>query len=187
MLVFIAGIAGAQQPGIEAAAKLRFSEKADALPVAVGYETLHLLMKGREERLSYDVVKQQVTGITSRRTAATEQPPPKPREVKELVSAALHVLPSEAIASPQGVFLRFSSTLDTSWAADLDHWSFQGGQAQGAAKLTGISIGTDDRSVFLMIDGIAPGTRLQIGYELRIVEGSTMAAVMTGLITAGEP
>jgi hypothetical protein len=179
----------AEQPRIEATAELSFSSKADALPVPLRYGKIHIPIQGDRELLHYDMAEQQVIGVSSddQTPAPRTQHFPPAKEIKELVSAALHSLPVEAIATPQGIFLRYSSTLETSWAADLDHWSVELAEGGGAGKLTGVSVGTDDRSVFLMIEGMTPGSQVRMGYQLRTAEGSTLAASFTGVVAAGNP
>jgi hypothetical protein len=85
----------------------------------------------------------------------------------------------EAVATTEGVTLRFAVTLNTRLAADADSWLIERlGPSTAAVKMTAIAIGTDDRSVFLPVKGLAVGTQLRIRYTLRGAEGEMLDAAI---------
>ncbi|HEX8311263.1 MAG TPA: hypothetical protein VF614_08105 [Chthoniobacteraceae bacterium] len=150
--------------------------------------------------LLYALPEQRVLGVGTREAAATqlERGMSTTEELKPftgyapavapLATAARAQLPVDAVATSEGVTLRFAVTLRTQSAADPDSWLVERlGPARAAVKMAGIGIGTDDRSVFLPVDGLAPGGQLRIRYALRGADGEVLDAEFFATITAAQP
>jgi hypothetical protein len=78
-----------------------------------------------------------------------------------------------------GVVIHFSSTLDTKSAADPDNWIIEVNDDRRKAqreqlKIKSVSIGTDDRSVSLGIEGHIPKGKIVVRYDIKSAEGNVL-------------
>ena len=106
-------------------------------------------------------------------------------------------MPSELHARQDGIELRFSCTLDTQSARDPESWNVEAWDylwsgAYGSPELStvepaepgaarpakhdvlavkSVTIGTDDRTVFLEIPGMKPAMQMAIKYQIRASDG----------------
>jgi hypothetical protein len=105
-------------------------------------------------------------------------------------------MPIELHAKKAGVELRFTSSLDTQSAADPDNWNVEASTIAQAEKppvqmtkaqrdplkVKSVSIGTDDRSVLLEIEGMKPGIQMSIRYAIKYADGSDLKGVVVDTI-----
>jgi hypothetical protein len=97
-------------------------------------------------------------------------------------------MPIELHAEKAGIQLRFTSSLDTQSAADPDNWNVEvWSAAYGSpktSKVKSVSVGTDDRSVFLEIEGMKPVMQMSIRYSIRSADGSDLKGEVVDTIHA---
>jgi hypothetical protein len=205
LLAFTAAGAAAREitlsdpPRVSGAGKVRFQENGASLP-AISFELLAVPLAPGADWLIYAAHAERVVGVATREAAtaqlergAASAEPLKPftgnaAAVSVLVTVARAQLPVDAVATAEGVTLRFAVTLNTRLAADPDSWVIELiGPPRSAVKMTGIAIGTDDRSVFLPVEGLAPGTQLRIRYALRGAEGEVLDAAFFASLTTSQP
>jgi hypothetical protein len=103
-------------------------------------------------------------------------------------------MPIELHAEKAGIQLRFTSSLHTQSAADSDNWNVEvwsaayGPQTQMAKsqhdplKVKSVSVGTDDRSVFLEIEGMKPAMQMSIRYAIKSADGSDLKGEVVNTI-----
>jgi hypothetical protein len=186
-------------PRFSAAGEIRFQQSGDSL-AATSMKLLAVPLKPGSDWLLYSLAEERVLGVGTREAAttqlergkgATEELKPftgNAPAIAALATVARAQLPVDALATAEGVTLRFAVTLRTQSAAEPDSWLIERvGPSKSAVKLTGIGVGTDDRSVFLRVEGLAPGAQLQIRYTLRGAEGEPLDAEFFATIAAAQP
>ena len=89
-----------------------------------------------------------------------------------------------AEATMRGIAVQFAVSLDTQQAADAENWIVSTLPAHDPRRVQAVSIGTDDRTVFLEIPGIQPVMQMAIQYHLKSADGADVSGEIVNTIHA---
>ena len=185
-------------PRVLATGAIAFQESAEVLP-ATRLQFLYISLGTDARRLLYDAKHERAVGVDGTpvpvaeceggRAATTKVPfSGSADEANALAAAARAQLPVEAVATAEGVTLRFPVTLNTRRAADTDFWQVELiGTPNTPVAVESVGIGTDDRSVFLPLVGLSADACISFRYSLRGAEGEILDAAFVATISPPWP
>ena len=87
-------------------------------------------------------------------------------------------------ATARGIAVQFAVSLDTQQAAEAGNWNVHVVGMRAALAIQSVSIGTDERSVFLEIAGLQPGMQMALQYHLKSADGAEVSGEILNTIHA---
>lgn len=122
-------------------------------------------------------------------------------------TAAPMCMPEELHVTDKGIMIAFTSALDTASAADVENysieqWNYRWTSAYGSAEykvsdpqekghdpveIKSVKVGTDDKRVTLVIDGLKPVMQMKITLNIKAANGATIPKEIAHTINVVPP